>query len=423
MDRLIVGLDIGTDNVRVVIAEIDFENKIQVLGLAEKASAGMRNGVIVNVDAAASVIKEAIEEAEVNCGVSIPSVYTVIGGSQFESYNSRGGGGIDLEGRNRPLPVNEAAIERAIKSAQAVKISLDKRLIHTIPQEYIIDNNEVYKKDELIGSYGVRLEVTCHLVTASMTAYDKILKTIDRAGYTVENNGNAVILKTLAASQSCIHEDEMELGSILIDLGAGTTDVMVLYKGAPVYSASIPLGQKNVTNDIAKIKGIPFETAEEIKIKDGSAWPQDDEEKTLIIPPVGGKPPEEIRQKQLCAIIMAREEEILTMVKRSVVQNANVKKLDGSIVLTGGGAELPGIIELTQAVWKTSSVRLGVCGDFGGDDDSYRSPSFATAMGIIFASRIFSAKAKSEKKSRGLKEKDSGKKKTNGFKKFLSKIF
>ncbi len=424
MSKVVVGLDIGTDNVRAVIAEVDSDEKVKVIGIAEKPSQGMRNGVIVNVDAAVAVIKDTIEEAELSCGTAVTSVYTIIGGAQVESINSKGGVGVDPKsGSNRPMAIREETRQRAIESARAVKFSPDKRLIHIIPQEYIVDGSNDFKKEELIGSYGVRLEVCCHLVTASITAYDKIVQSIYRAGYNVAADNHGVMLKTLAASYSTIHNEEMELGSILIDLGAGTTDVMVINKGAPVYTASIPYGQNSVTSDIAKVKGIPYETAEKIKVERGSAWPQDNEEDTVIIPPVGGKPPEEIEQRELCAIILAREEEIMKLVKKSVVQNANIKKINGSIVLTGGGAELPGIIELTQAVWKTSSVRLGVSADFGGEDDSYRSPSFATAMGLVLANKGSSSTNKTGKKNRPAEDSAERGKNKKFFKNFLKQFF
>lgn len=428
MNRVIAGLDIGTSNVRVVIAEVDADGNVQVVGFAQQKSQGIRKGAIVNIDSLVSVIQSTVEQAELSCGVQITQLYTIIGGSQVEGFNSKGQVGVSPRGENKPTPINAEARKRAIEAATAVNIAPDRFLLHVIPQEYIVDGNSEFKKNELIGTLGVRLEVSCHLVTISRTALSKIEKSILQAGYEFrsEDNRSRLMLKSLAAANATIHEEENELGSILIDLGAGSTDVIVMNKGSPVYSTSIPVGQEAVTNDLAVVKGIPFETAEKIKLENGGVWQPDNGEDTVIIPPVGGKPPEEITKKELCLILMARMEEIMTMVKKQVVQNAKLKKINGSIVLTGGGALMPGVIELTQYVWQTSSVRLGMGPDYGGDNDRYREPDFATVMGIIAHNKDYLQPAKTSRRSRGLEpsdkvlEKGSAK---NAFKNFLNKIF
>ena len=367
VSSFIVGLDIGTSFIRTVIGEMDEDKKLEVIGFAKRPSQGLRNGVIVNIDAAMEAIKETVEEAEQSAGVEVTSVYTGIGGSQVESINSKGQIGVDQSGKNRPLEIAKSAKDRAIEAAKAFPIPLDKKLIHVIPQEYIIDGISGYKNP--IGMMGVRLEVCVHLVTASVTALSNISQCITRAGY----ERKFTMLKTLAASYACVHEDEMDLGSILIDLGGGTTDVIVLNKGAPVFTVSIPVGGNMVTNDIAVVKGISNATAEKIKVENGCCWILGNEkEEEVIIPGVGGRAPEQTTRYELCEIIQPRMEEILTMAKKEVVHRSNLTKLSGSIVLTGGGSLMPGIVELTQSVWNTSSVRVGLSPDLGGPDQTYR---------------------------------------------------
>lgn len=400
----VVGLDIGTCFIRVAIGELDADNNIEIIGLAKRPSQGLRNGVIVNIDAAMNAIRETVEEADRAAGVEVTSVCTAIGGSQVESTNSTGQTGVDASGRNlRPMEIGESAKKRVIDVAKSIMIPLDKKLIHVIPQDYIIDGQAGYKNP--IGIMGVRLEVSVHLVMASETAFANIQQCITRAGYNLDN----VMLKTLAAAKSTLHSDEMDLGSILIDLGGGTTDVIVINNGAPVFTASIPVGGNLVTNDIAIVKGIPNAVAEKIKVESGSCWVFGSEEnEEVIIPGVGGRPPEQTNRLELCQIIAPRMEEILTLVKKEVVRRSNLTKLSGSIVLTGGGALMPGVVELAQSVWKTSSVRIGCCSDMGGVDKSYREPDFATVMGLVQFNNNSQDKKKSYYKKAGKSASDNG---------------
>lgn len=405
MSEIIVGLDIGTCFIKVVIAE-SVDDRLEIIGVAKKPSQGLRNGVIVNIDAAMNSIKETIEAAEQMAGVEVTSVYTAIGGAQVESLNSKGQIGVDTTGKRRSLEINENAKRRAIEAAKAIVIPLDKKLIHVIPQEYIIDGLTGYK--DPIGSLGVRLEVQVHIVTASITAYSNIEQCIGRAGYALDG---VIMLKTLAAAVSTVHEDEMELGSILIDMGGGTTDVMVLNKGSPVFTASIPVGGNLVTNDIAIVKGIPNAVAEKIKVESGCCWNTGvEEEEEVIIPGIGGQPPELTTRYELCQIIQPRIEEIFQMVKREVVRRANLTKLSGSIVLTGGGALLPGVVEVAQSVFGTTAVRIGESADYGGTESSYRETEYATAVGLVVANKDKAGEEKSRKKSRKVDEEGKTKK-------------
>jgi len=382
----IVGLDIGTSVIRVAIGEVDPDTgSIQIAGTASRKSAGLRNGVIVNIEDAKTAIKEAIDAAEQNAGTIVESVITAIGGSQIESQNSHGT--VPVSSTNKSTKeISRADVERVIECATAIKVPDDRDKLHVIPQTFIVDG--IGGIQDPIHRMGTRLEADVHIVTAARTIIQNLRACISRAEYFLDG----VMLKTLAQTQSVCHQDEMELGSILIDLGAGTTDVLVLINGAPVGTASVPVGGNLVTNDIAVVTGIPIANAEKIKVESGCCWlpnitPENDME--VILPGVGGRAPEVMMQSQLCQIIQARMEQIFTMVKSAIVKNTNdsIKQLSGNIILTGGGAMMEGVVELAQNVFKTSSVRLGVPENLGGIEEDYRRPDFATVIGLVLANK------------------------------------
>lgn len=396
MSNIVVGLDIGTSFIRCVIGQLDEENRMQVIGAAKKPSKGLRNGVIVNIDAAVSAIKETLEAAELMAGVIVTSVFTAIGGSQVEGRSSSSGVAVDTTRHNRRMEISEDTKDRAIESARAIVIPLGKQTLHVIPQEYKIDELPGYK--EPVGSLGVRLDVSVYIVTASTTACSNLDLCVKRAGL----NLDGVMLKTLAASIATLHEEEMELGSILIDLGADSTDVMVIFKGSPTYITSIPVGGNFVTNDIVQVKGIPFADAELIKVNSGCCWIEGNEaDEEVIIREIGARPAEQTTRYELCEIIQPRMEEIMTMVKRAVVKHSGLKQLNGSIVLTGGGALMPGIVQLAQNVWRTTSVRVGECPDMGRLPDTnsyfYRSCDFATVTGLMLANKKNASKERTRR--------------------------
>ena len=394
LSSIVVGLDIGTTFIKAVIGEVDEDDNISIIGFAKKPSQGLRNGVIVNIDAAVAAINATVDAAEQSAGVDVSAVFTAIGGGQVESLNSEGDTVVDQSDRCRTLEITEEAKRRAINASTAISTPMDKKMLHTIPQEYYVDNLPGTK--DPIGTMGKRLKVKVHIILANETACNNLVQCIGRAGY--ECCG--IWSKTLVASFATIHEDEMDLGSILIDLGGGTTDVMVVNKGAPVFMASIPVGGNLVTNDIAVVKGIPVSAAEKIKVESGCCWiNENDEAEEVIIPSVGGRPPEETTQYELCDIIQPRVAEIFSMVRSEVVHHANLTQLNGSIVLTGGGAKMPGVVELAQNVWGTTSVRIGEVSDVGGLDKGYRDPEFATAVGLVDRNRSTQINSKSRKKS------------------------
>lgn len=385
-DGKIVGLDIGTSEIRVAIGEIDPETgAIQIAGTASRKSAGLRNGVIVNIEDAKNAIKEAIDAAEQNAGTIVESVITAIGGSQIESQNSRGT--VPVVSTNKSTKeISRADVERVIECAVAVKVPDDREKLHVIPQDYIVDG--VSGITDPIHRMGTRLEADVHIVTASKTIIQNIRSCISRADYILDG----VMLKTLAQTQSVCHQDEMDLGSILIDLGAGTTDVLLLLNGAPFGTFSIPVGGNLVTNDIAVVTGISISTAEKIKIENGCCWLNNISKSTddeILIPGVGGRAPTVMMRSQLCQIIQARMEQIFSLVRTALVKNTSgsIKQLSGNIILTGGGAMMDGVIELAQNVFQTSSVRLGVPENLGGIEEDYRRPDFATVIGLVIANK------------------------------------
>lgn len=385
-DGKVVGLDIGTSMIRVAIGEIDPDTgNIRIAGTASRKSAGLRNGVIVNIEDAKNAIKETIDAAEQNAGTTVDSVITAIGGSQIESQNSRGTVPVSTANKSTK-EISRADVERVIECATAIKVPDDREKLHVIPQNYIVDG--IGGIQDPIHRMGTRLEAEVHIVTAAKTIIQNIRSCISRSDYMLDG----VMLKTLAQTQSVCHQDEMDLGSILIDMGAGTTDVLFLLKGAPVATFSIPVGGNLVTNDISIVAGISTAAAEEIKIKSGCCWLESITKETdfdVILPGVGGRAPEIMKKSQLAQIIQARVEQIFTLVKAAIKKNVgdSIKEISGNIILTGGGAMMEGVIDLAQRSFHTTSVRLGVPESLGGIEEDYRRPDYATVIGLVLANK------------------------------------
>lgn len=417
-DRIVVGLDIGTSVIRVAIGEVDETGSLHIIATSAQKSAGLRNGVIVNIEDAKDAIKEAIEAAETKGGVLVNSVIASIGGSQIESENSRGVVPIRNNSKGGSSSVTSDDVEKVIDIATAINYPADREKIHVIPQDYLVDG--VGHISDPINRLGYKLEAKVHIITASKTIIQNIKSCMSRAEYGLDG----VMLKTLASTQAVCHDDELELGSMVIDLGAGTTDVIVLIDGAPVSTASVQVGGNLVTNDIAVVNGIPVAAAEKIKLEYGCCWPkgiQNDED--VILPGVGGRAPELTSKSEIAKIITARMMQIFTMVKQAVVKNTSdtIRQLSGNIILTGGGAQMEGVVELAQEVFKTSSVRCGVPESLGGLEEEYRKPEFATAIGLVVANKgIVNARdtRRRNKKASGPK----GENKENIFKR-LRKMF
>ena len=378
LNDIIVGLDIGTCSIKVAIGQLLDNGEVNIIGLAQRNSQGLRNGTIVNIEAVMSVIKGTIEDAEQNAGIEVSAVVTAIGGMQIESMNSKGQVAIAKRGKDSNGEITQQDVNRVLEAANAVTIPMDREMLHVIPQCFIIDG--INETKDPVHMIGVRLEAEVHLVTASKTAIQNVRSCISRAGYNVD----MVMLKTLAATQAVVHQDELELGSILIDMGAGTTDVLVLIKGSPVCSFSIMIGGNLVTSDISIVTGISIADAERIKIESGCCYmPSLDNPAEVVIPGVGGRPPELADQTFLCQIIQPRMEEIFSMVKDSIIAKTDLSRLSGNIILTGGCAMMDGAVELAQQVFGTAAVRVGIPKDLGGISEQYRNSEYATVIGLV----------------------------------------
>ncbi len=401
---MIVGLDIGTNHIRVAIGELNDSGGIEIAGTASRKSAGLRNGVIVNIEDAARAIKEAVESAEQTAGAEVTKCAIGIGGTQIEGLNQRGITPVTEPGRP-PREVTRGDIERAIDNARAVFIPQDRELLHVVAQTFTVDGLKNIK--DPTNMMCARLEADVHVITASKTTIQNIKRCVSRAGY----EASGIMLKTLAATQAVVHDDEMDLGSILIDMGAGTTDVLVLLGGAPVCTVSIPVGGNLVTNDIAIVKGIPVSAAEKIKIESGCCFIDNIEiDREVIIPGVGGRDPELTTQTELCTIIQPRVEEIFSMVRSAVISNSNIRRLSRNIILTGGGAQMEGVVECAQAVFGTSAVRIGTPEKLGGAESEYRRPEFATVIGLVIANKNAVQEKNSRKNKKLFSSEESGKK-------------
>jgi len=378
LSDIIVGLDVGYSFIRTVIGEFTDNNGIQIIGLGKTPSPGLRNGTIVNIESTMQVIKKSIEQAEMDSGCEVQSCIYSIGGVQIKSWDSSGMVQVAGSKGITPREITEQDMAGAIDVARSLPIPPDRQILHVIPRYYSVDKQEHVKnpKDML----GVKLEVETHVITSSCTSVKNVQNCISRAGYRAEH----MMLKTLAATKAVMTKDELELGSILIDMGGGTTDVLVLLHGAPICSLSIPVGSSYITNDIAYVKAISTETAEKTKLRYGCCWePLLDESEEFVIPGLGGRGPESVSRHELCQIIQARVEEIFNMIRSEIVSQTKLTHLSGNVVLTGGGAQLLGILELAQKVFKTTAVRIGKPNNYGGKVDVYRTPEYATAIGLL----------------------------------------
>ena len=373
---LLVGLDIGTTKVCAVIGEINENGTLEITGVGTSPSTGLRKGVVVNIEATLRSVSTAIEAAEMMSGREVREVWTGIGGSHIEGINSRGV--VAVTGKNRETrEIGADDIKRVLEAAQAVLIPMDRKLLEVIPQSFIVDDQKSIQ--DPLNMIGVRLEAEVHIITCSSTGSQNLVKCVNRAGFRVKD----LILQTLAAGRSVLTPEEKELGVAIVDLGGGTTNVLVYSEGAPYSISTIPAGGTQVTGDISIMKNISFETAEKIKIDAGCCWdPFLEESDEIIVPGVGGRAPQAIPRSEVLAIIRPRMEETFKLVKEKLDKLSFSRPLGGGVVLTGGGAQLLGAAELAAHVFRLP-VRVGFPLPVGGLVEDYRSPAFATAVGLV----------------------------------------
>jgi len=363
-EELIVGLDIGTTKICVIVAE-HTENGIDIIGIGTHPSRGLRKGVVVDIDATVDSIKHAVEEAELMADCEITSVYAGIAGSHIRGFNSHGVVAV------KDREVRDGDVKRVIDAAKAVAIPMDREVIHVIPQEFIIDDQDGIL--EPLGMSGVRLEAKIHIVTAAVTSAQNVVKCANRAGLNVMD----IVLEPLASAEAALAGDERE-----IDFGGGTTDIAVIADGSIQHTSVLGLGGYHISNDIAVGLRTPFDEAERIKKRFGVAasrfLPSDD---VISVPSVGGRRPRQVSRKILCEIIEPRVDEILSLARRALVGAGLEERIPSGVVLTGGCSALEGLLDLAEEIFE-APVRPGIPSDVGGLQDVVRSPMYATGVGL-----------------------------------------
>ena len=377
---LIVGLDIGTSKVVAIVGEITPEGDIDIIGIGTQPSRGLKKGVVVNIESTVQSIQRAVEEAELMAGCQIRSVYAGIAGSHIRSINSHGIVAI------KEKEVTAADVARVIDAAKAVAIPADQRIIHVLPQEFVIDNSEGIR--DPISMSGVRLEAKVHLVTGAMSAAQNIIKCVRRCGLEVDD----IILEQLAASAAVLTDDEKELGVCLVDIGGGTTDIAVFSDGAIRHTAVIPIAGDQVTNDIAVALRTPTQYANEIKIKYACALRQlAAEDETIEVPSVGDREPRTLARQTLAEVVEPRYEELLGLVQAELRRSGFEEICAAGVVLTGGSSKMEGAIELAEEIFHMP-VRLGYPQHISGLVDVVRNPIHSTGVGLLlFGNRQQSA--------------------------------
>ncbi len=370
-NNLIVGLDIGTSKVVAIVGEVTVEGEIDIIGIGTQPSRGLKKGVVVNIESTVQSIQRAVEEAELMAGCQIRSVYAGIAGSHIRSINSHGIVAI------KEKEVTSADVARVIDAAKAVAIPADQRILHVLPQEFVIDNSEGIR--DPISMSGVRLEAKVHLVTGAMSAAQNIIKCVRRCGLDVDD----IILEQLASSAAVLTEDEKELGVCLVDIGGGTTDIAVFSDGAIRHTAVIPIAGDQVTNDIAVALRTPTQYANDLKIKYACALRQlaaDDE--TIEVPSVGDREPRRLTRQTLAEVVEPRYEELLSLVQAELRRSGFEEICAAGVVLTGGSSKMEGAIELAEEIFHMP-VRLGYPQHVSGLVDVVRNPIHSTGVGLL----------------------------------------
>ncbi|MCP4001824.1 MAG: cell division protein FtsA [Gammaproteobacteria bacterium] len=373
--ELLVALDIGTSKIVAIVGEVQEDGELEVIGFGSHPSRGLKKGVVVNIESTVHSIQRAVEEAELMAGCEIQSIYTGIAGSHVRSLNSHGIVGI------RDREVGPGDVDRVIDAARAVPIPADQRILHVLPQEFIIDGQEGIR--DPIGMSGVRLEARVHMVTGAASAAQNIVKCVQRCGLEVED----IVLEQLASSFSVLTEDEKELGACLVDIGGGTTDIAVFHDGAIKHTAVIPIAGDQVTNDIAISLRTPTQYAEEIKIKYACALSQlANRDETIEVPSVGDRPPRRLARHTLAEVVEPRYEELFTLIANELRRSNFVDIIAAGVVLTGGSSKMEGAVELAEEVFHMP-VRLGMPQFVKGLGEVVRNPIHATGVGILIYAR------------------------------------
>jgi cell division protein FtsA len=372
---LVVGLDIGTAKVMAVVAEVMPDGELKLAGLGVAASNGLKRGVVVNIDATVQSIQQALKEAELMADCKITRVYTGITGSHIRGINSSGMVAV------KDKEVTRADVARVIETARAINISTDQRLLLVEPQEFVIDGQDV---KEPIGMSGIRLEAKVHIVTGAQSAAENIVKCVRRCGLEVEQ----LMLNALASSLAVLTDDEKELGVALVDIGAGTTDVAIFTNGAIRHTAVIPIAGDLITSDIAMALRTPTKDAEDIKVETGYAKQLlADPDQQVEVPGLGDRGPRMLSKQALAGVIEPRVEEIFSLVQQVVRESGYEEVLSSGIVITGGSAVMPGMVELGEDIF-LKPVRRGIPKYHGALSDMVAQARAATVMGLLEEARM-----------------------------------
>jgi cell division protein FtsA len=372
---LIVGLDIGTSKVLTLVGEVGPNGAIEVLGVGSQPSRGLKKGVVVNIESTVQSIQRAVEEAELMAGCEIHAVFAGIAGSHVRSLNSHGVVAI------RDREVTPGDVEHVIDAARALAIPADQKILHVLPQEFVVDGQEGIR--DPIGMSGVRLEAKVHIVTGAESAAQNIEKCIKRCGLEVED----VVLEQLASSFAVLTDDEKDLGVCMVDIGGGTTDIAVFAQGAIRHTAVIPIAGDQVTNDIAVSMRTPTQHAEDIKIRYACALSQlANPDETIEVPSVGDRPARRLARQTLAEVVEPRYEELFALVRDELRRSGFEELVVAGVVLTGGSARMEGAIELAEEVFHLP-VRLGLPQQVQGLVDVVRNPIYATGVGLLLYAR------------------------------------
>jgi cell division protein FtsA len=370
---VVVGLDLGTTKVCTIIGELDDEGQVHIIGVGTTQSTGLKKGSVVNIEQTINSIKKSIQDAERMAGVEVSSVFAGVAGGHIKGLNSRG----VIAVSRRDKEITEEDRERVIEAAQAIAIPLDREIIHVIPQEYIVDDQDGIKNP--VGMSGVRLEAEVHVVTGAVTSVQNIVRSVERAGVSV----NDIVLQPLASAEAILSADEKELGVVLIDIGGGTTDIAVFINGSLWHTGIITLGGALVTSDVAVGLRTPNTEAESIKTRFGSAYTaMVKEEEEITVPGVGGRPDRRMPRRVLSEIIEARMEEIFELVSAELKKHGFEDRIPAGAVITGGSSLMEGTAELAEKILQLP-VRIGSPKRVGGLTDVVSNPMYSTAVGLV----------------------------------------
>jgi cell division protein FtsA len=367
---IVVGLDIGTSKVCAIVGEMA-ERGVEVIGVGSHPSQGLRKGVVINIESTVNSIKKAVEEAELMAGCEIHTIFTGIAGGHIKGFNSHG----IVAVKNKE--VTQRDLERVIDAAKAVAIPMDREVLHVLPQDYIIDDQDGIK--EPLGMSGVRLEAKVHIVTGAVTSAQNIIKCCNRTGLNVAD----IVLEPLASAEAVLSDQERELGVALVDMGGGTTDIAVFHDGSVKHTAVLGIGGNHVTGDIAAGLHTPFGDAERIKQRYGFARASMvGHDERVEVPSAAGKPAGSVSRQILCEIIEPRLDEVFQLVQREIEKSGLEAVLASGVVMTGGAMLLPGAIEMAEQIFGIP-VRLGIPSHVGGLLDVISSPVYATGVGLV----------------------------------------